>query len=98
MKKILGFVIAATLALTACGGVSQKAIDEKIEKEGVSASFSQKEYTFMADYALANFVDEKSMEYAFVLVNAYMEGKLDSSNEAKCEELQSKAKQYQSNF
>ena len=98
MKKFLGFVIATMMALTACSGVSQKAIDEKIEKDGYDASFSQQEYAFMADYALSHFDESKSSDYMFVLMNADAEGKLDSSNETKCKELQSKAKQYQNNF
>lgn len=98
MIKKLGFLIVLTLVISSCSGISQKSIDEKIEKEGIDANFSQKEYAFMADYAISHFEDSKSSDYIFVLLNASVEGKLDASNEAKCEELQTKVKQHQFNF
>lgn len=49
------FIIIVSLTLVACENSSLKTINEKIEKEGTSATFTQKEYAAMADYLLKNY-------------------------------------------
>lgn len=64
MKQIRNFVMLSLmtlmLGLVSCGGPDMKAINEKIEKEGNSATFTQKEYAAMADYLEKNI--EKQLE------------------------------------
>lgn len=106
MKKLFGLFVTAMLVLTSCGGVSQKSIDEKIEKDGVTAEFSQKEYEFMADYVISHFDEILSSQdennpkalYMFVLLNADVEGKLDESVQKKCEEISKKAQEFKDNY
>ena len=54
MKKIKNFIMVSLMALmvflVSCGDSTLKSINEKIEKEGTSATFTQKEYAAMADY------------------------------------------------
>ncbi|MCH5231450.1 MAG: hypothetical protein J1F43_06610 [Muribaculaceae bacterium] len=95
--KFFTFIAFCSLAMVSCGGADMKAINEKIEKEGVEATFSNKEYAAMADYILSHFddvdQDEKIFDYTMILLAADVEGKLDNSTKAKCEEIQKKAQQ-----
>lgn len=64
MKKIRNLLmmclVALLLGFVSCGEGALKAINEKIEKEGTSATFTQKEYAAMVDYVEKNF--EKQLE------------------------------------
>lgn len=72
MKKIKNFVMMSLMALmvilVSCGDSTLKSINEKIEKEGTSATFTQKEYAAMVDYVEKNFdkqieVEAKNMDW-----------------------------------
>lgn len=60
MKKIKNFIMVSLMALMmtliSCGDSTLKAINKKIEKEGTSATFTQKEYAAMADYLDKNYM------------------------------------------
>ena len=72
MKKIRNFIMVSLMALMmtlmSCGDSTLKTINEKIEKEGTSATFTQKEYAAMVDYVEKNFdkqleVETKNMDW-----------------------------------
>ena len=90
--------------LSSCGAPSLESINEKIQKEGYEATFTQKEYKQMAIYVNDNldniknsyeffFMDDKYPymdKYLFILVEASKEGKLDSSTEKTMIEVERK--------
>ena len=49
-KAVLTSVLLVAFTLVSCGGGNLKAIDEKIEKEGVEAKFSSGEYDAMIEF------------------------------------------------
>lgn len=104
MKSLIKFFIIIaffSLSMVSCGGAEMKAINEKIEKEGNQATFSQKEYSAMADYILSHIddmnEDEKIVDYTMILMSADIEGNLDDSTKAKCEKIQQKAQEIMKN-
>lgn len=103
MKKFL-IAIAATLTLimTSCGGADLKSVNEKIEKDGVEAKFTQEEYNAIISY-LSDIYDspeslKKAMEggdgqvnqmfeYTGILLRAKEEGLLDASTLEKYQKV-----------
>ncbi len=110
MKKLL-IAIAATLTLimTSCGGTDLKSVNEKIEKDGVEAKFTQEEYNAIISY-LSDIYDSpeslkkameggdeqvnQMLEYTGILLSAKEEGLLDESTSKKLESLDKKVKSF----
>ena len=75
MKKIFfGLFTFMVLVLASCGNVDYTAINEKLDKEGVYANFSQEEYSNMID-----FVDKNQTEAYKSVHNMLNNFDIDSS-------------------
>lgn len=110
MKKFL-IVIAVMLTaiMTSCGGADLKSVNEKIEKDGVEAKFTQEEYNAIISY-LSDIYDspetlkkameggdeqvDQMIEYTGILLRAKEEGLLDESTSKKLESLDNKVKSF----
>lgn len=105
MKKFFRFLslsmMVAMIALTSCGN-NLKEVNEKIDKDGIMATFTDKEYAAMADYVEKNLDrikaedffssdmsenDKHLVQYIMFLGAAEQQGLLDNATDQKVKEI-----------